>query len=615
MTRLFDLMQLRKLLWGENGLFSESEPPARHRLALVAISLLCFVPSIFRGMIDPDETRYAEITREMIESGDWIVPHLNYVPYFMKPPLVYWLAALSVQVLGFHYWVMRLAPMLAAILGILVTYEMGAALGSRRSGLAAAAILLTTGLYYSMGVFFLTDMIFSAFLFGAWWAFWRYYQGGGQGAAWMVLFWLCGSLACFTKGPLGPALLVFTIGLFLLLRRDLLFLLKMKLGIGIAIFIFINAPWMILIYRRDPRFLEFFYLQVNAAGVRGAALQHPEPFYYYFYVLPFMMFPWTIPAVIALVGSVRRFAVLAWRAVRRKTAIEPLNDAWLDSLFVGGFVLLSIPSAKLSTYILPVFMSAALLTARYLMQLDRRSAVTRVLLPLQCAAIIVGALVFGGLGLADRLRFSIFSLNLWAVVPIFAVSLAIFGYAAWMGWKGERGRLLLAMGLAMAVMSPAAMNCVPKVAENQSVEGLCAPYKEFLETADVIATTESKTFSLPLTLRRRIVIVGRARELGMGLFTQNIPDKPIPDDPFRIRGGDLPTSYLLSSQALENLWKTTQTVCLFASERYVDDFLSEHPDVWILNENEGKPQNTWILGNNGELMLLTNRNPALLARR
>src|SRR4030095_5055859 len=111
---------------------------------------------------DPDEGRYAEIPREMVESGDWLTPRLNYVKYYEKPPLLYWLIATSFVAFGPEEWAGRLIPVLAGLATIAMTLALGAAaLGSRAAWLAAA-VLATSPLFFGLSQAILIDMVLTA---------------------------------------------------------------------------------------------------------------------------------------------------------------------------------------------------------------------------------------------------------------------------------------------------------------------------------------------------------------------------------------------------------------------------------------------------------------------
>src|SRR5262245_44021188 len=118
------------------------------------------------ALADPDEGRYAEIPREMIKLGDWINPHLAYVDYFEKPPLLYWLVGLSFHVFGASEWAARLVSAGAGIVGVVLIHALGVRLFGRRAALLAAAILITSPLYFALSQVLVTDMLLTACMTG-----------------------------------------------------------------------------------------------------------------------------------------------------------------------------------------------------------------------------------------------------------------------------------------------------------------------------------------------------------------------------------------------------------------------------------------------------------------
>src|SRR6516164_9400337 len=87
-----------------------------------------------RSLNEPDEGRYSEIAHEMIETGDWLVPHFWYLPHLDKPPVTYWLVAASVKLFGLNEWAVRLPVALAGISGVIAAWLLGCSLGGRRVG-------------------------------------------------------------------------------------------------------------------------------------------------------------------------------------------------------------------------------------------------------------------------------------------------------------------------------------------------------------------------------------------------------------------------------------------------------------------------------------------------
>src|SRR5258708_1674818 len=104
-------------LWS-NLLFS-GQPPAREPIRVKSLLLLLILPGVLLygclsfHLFEPDEGRYAEIPREMLVRGEWVVPYLEGQPYLDKPPLLYWLVMASYRLFGVHDWSARIVPALA----------------------------------------------------------------------------------------------------------------------------------------------------------------------------------------------------------------------------------------------------------------------------------------------------------------------------------------------------------------------------------------------------------------------------------------------------------------------------------------------------------------------
>ncbi|HVN25544.1 MAG TPA: glycosyltransferase family 39 protein, partial [Syntrophorhabdales bacterium] len=129
-------------------------PISQIRLHILLILLLSYV-FFFHGLgsyslKEPDEGRYAEIPREMVETGDYIVPHLDYVRYFEKPPLLYWTTALSFKIFGFSECTTRLPDALAALVTALFLYAAVARWFTPEIGLLSAVMLVTSFGFFTM---------------------------------------------------------------------------------------------------------------------------------------------------------------------------------------------------------------------------------------------------------------------------------------------------------------------------------------------------------------------------------------------------------------------------------------------------------------------------------
>jgi 4-amino-4-deoxy-L-arabinose transferase-like glycosyltransferase len=577
---------LAHLLSKTRGLTTESAGAATHRTLLLLLCLAVFVPPLFRGFIDPDETRYAEIIREMVESGDWMVPHLNYVPFVLKPPLLYWFGAGFVKLLGFHPWVLRLAPLFAAILGVLATYELGAAVASRRTGLMAAAILATSAEYVILAVSLVMDMVFSALLFGAWWTFWQHYATGGRTRFYVALFWLFMALACLTKGPLGGALVIAVTLVFLALRGEWSFASKLRPVMGLAIVAAVNLPWVICLYLHDPRLVSFLYWRVNRSGLYGAVLQREKPFYFYLGAIPEGILPWSLPAIAAII-------LAAAELVRKGRKTAPAGLVWILCIFAGVFLVLSISAAKMETYCLPLFPAIAILTARYIDQSENRALWERLLVPVQWLAVAAGVTAFAAFG-AVQTHFALSLRNpvirVLAVLAIVALAGLVLASVAWL--RGRFKAAMLIMGATAGVVFPLALIQVPRLATWRTTRPLCESFRHKLAADDLVVLADPNAYSVPLFLERRVALVGRAAEMGLGLFVETQPrDLPIPVAPFRVKPEKIHSEYLLGTDDLERLWTSGRLVYLFADDH-------------LLQELKHRGMRFWSLGDNGHLFLV-----------
>ena len=326
-----------------------------HFLACAAVVLLAFTGLNYH-LANPDEGRYAEIPREMIERGDWITPTLNYTPYFEKPPLAYWLTAVSLKLFGEHEWAIRLIPALAALLGMLIAYR----LSRRTVGPAAARwaplLLFTSPLYFAMARIPLTDTVFAVCLAAAMAAWWEWERSEGQsrwlGPATGVLV----GLAILTKGPVAVVLFVGSVGLYLLATRRLTWRRVGGGAFAVLVGCAVAAPWFLAAQHYNPGFANYFFIVQNFDRFSGENFsEHVKPVWYF---LPMAvlgmgmwaaMWPWAIARIPA-----------AWR-----NSQPDQRQAWLylASWAVFPVFFFSLSSCKLVTYILPIQWSLAALSA------------------------------------------------------------------------------------------------------------------------------------------------------------------------------------------------------------------------------------------------------------
>jgi len=323
-------------------------------VAIVGMFLILYVlPLGVRPLVLPDETRYAEIPREMLASGDWIVPHLNGLRYFEKPPLGYWLNATSMALLGENAFAIRLPSALAVgLTAVLLLLWARRWTDNRVTPLLATAVFLLSSEVMAIGVVCVLDSVFSLFVTATIVASDIAYEPRTHRTR-MILLALAGvacGMAFLTKGFLALAVPVVVIVPFAFWQGRLKLCLRTAWVPLIAAFLVV-LPWGILIHRREPDFWNYFFWVEHVArftSPRGG--QHPEPFWFYIPILIGGAMPWT-----PLVGSVvRGLRHTNWSHPMMRLAI-----CWL----APPFLLFSASRGKLLTYILPCFPPLAFLIA------------------------------------------------------------------------------------------------------------------------------------------------------------------------------------------------------------------------------------------------------------
>lgn len=328
-------------------------------LLLITFGAVYFGSSWCRPLGNPDESRYTEIPREMVATGDWLAPRLNGVLYFEKPPLFYWLQAASYRACGLNRISLRFWPGFFALATCGMCYWAGLRLYGRRSGVMAALVLASSLLYFAMSQLIILDMAVSFFItaalmcylvgirslpgLGRRWCFWSFYALIG--------------LAVMTKGLMAIAIPGAIIFLWFLLLKQWRELRDLYLVSGVIIFCLIVLPWHIRIAMEHTEWFDFYIIHEHFKRYLTDVSNRVEPFWFFFVFLPVGFIPWVffLPATLAMALKG------GWR--RRKEN----REAWFLVIWVV-FILLffSISHSKLIPYILPAIPPLALLVGRYL---------------------------------------------------------------------------------------------------------------------------------------------------------------------------------------------------------------------------------------------------------
>jgi 4-amino-4-deoxy-L-arabinose transferase-like glycosyltransferase len=328
----------------------------RGRRSLLLVLVSCIILFSFqignRDFWDPDEPRYAGVTRGILESGDWIRLKDAGESYTHKPPLFFWIMAVSARLGGgLNETTARLPSSAAAVLCVLGVAALGRRLFGARAGWLSAMVLATTQSFWVEARWVHMDTLLTLFILLSMTSAHRAMQGERFQWAWT---WLWMALGCLTKGPLAVALPAAGLLVFLASCGELRRLAECGAWWGLPL-AFAPAGIWLLIHARWAGFDALQVLQRQVLQRFQVGLHHPRPAYYYLISLPLELLPWTL----LLPGAVAETFPLGGRGNRR-------NLLFLYGWILGGMALLSLAAEKRPSYLLPIFPPLALLMGAFL---------------------------------------------------------------------------------------------------------------------------------------------------------------------------------------------------------------------------------------------------------
>lgn len=402
----------------------------------IAILALCYLlPIEFRALWQPDETRYAEISREMLSSGNWVVPRFIDLRYFEKPIAGFWVNNLGQLIFGHTNFGVRAGSIFSTAMSALLIYWLGTKIfSSRKIALSGSIIFLSSLMVYGVGTYAVLDPILMLWLVAAMCSYWLASQ------AITIRQRLCGyavlGVACamgfLTKGFIALAIPVIAILPWALWQRRLSELFRWG-PFAIIVAALISTPWALAIHQQEGNFWHYFFWVEHIQRFTSPNAQHKSPFWYY---IPVFM-AGTLPWLALLPGAIKG----AWRKnTYQSGAVYLLSWVLLPLLFF------SIAKGKLLTYILPCFAPLGLLMAYYV-----HSSSAHVSKALRANGWINVVFCFSGLiavvgGLAPwgYTKLTIYTADEWMSMLCAALAFIGWGAAGWISRKFEKGRWQIA---------------------------------------------------------------------------------------------------------------------------------------------------------------------------
>ncbi len=353
-------------------------------------------------LVGPDEPRYAQVAREMLARHDLITPTLGGLPWFEKPPLLYWMMMASYRVFGVNEFSARLGPAICALLTAVFIYwiarrgtgptpgspagqpgwggavregpEDAQTSGNDLARYSALAFLSSLGVIaFARAASF--DIVVTMTLTGAFACFFVWHvryraRSGSDGikaspsaartSLLLPAFYLFIGLSLLAKGLIGIVIPFGVIAIYFLLRREWptrKFVVSLFWGAPLALAV--AAVWYgPMIARHGWTFIDQFIIQHHFARFATNKYHHPAPFYFYLPVLALLALPWT-GQLLAEFNSARRWS---WRGDSPLDRLRVFAIAWI----VMPLIFFSFSGSKLTAYILPVMPAVALLSGERL---------------------------------------------------------------------------------------------------------------------------------------------------------------------------------------------------------------------------------------------------------
>ena len=361
-------------------------------ILIVVVLLRVFTLSAY-PLHDTTEARYAEVGRLMLASGDWITPQIEAgLAFWGKPPLSFWLTALSFKAFGLNEFAARLPALLLVLAVAFLTHRFARKILSVEAALGASAILLTSAIGFIASGAVMTD---APLLLGttlSMVAFWK--AAIERERKWRHLFFVGIAIGLLAKGPIALVLTAIPVALWLLFERKVSWSLRCMPWIpGFFVMLAVAAPWYVMAELKTPGFLEYFligehWLRFVESGwtgdLYGTAHAEPRGAIWLFGIKAAL--PWSLVALVALVAIGRSWL---WQAKLTLRILTPLQT-YLLLWTVTPLLVFTFAGNILPAYVLPGIPAFAVLLSDWLTRQNMKLMHIAWLIPL---VVVVGLLL------------------------------------------------------------------------------------------------------------------------------------------------------------------------------------------------------------------------------
>jgi len=353
---------------------------------LLLLLIAAWIAGLFIDLTG-DAGLYAAISRQMVESGDWLNLKINGEPYDQKPHLLFWLAGTGISLFGNTNLAFKLFPFLFGLSSIYFTYRLAKLLFSETAGKIAALFTATSQIFFLYFFDIHTDTVLQAAVMLSLWQLAAYLQSN------KLIHFISGftgvGLAMFAKGPVGAVLPFFFVLFYLLLKKQYRQLYHPKWAAGILISLLIICPTLYHLWESfGVQGLRFFFIDNNIGRVSGKVAGSSTDPFFYLYNLLWALLPWTIPMLAGLAMELR-----SWFS---KGPVHVMSASLLGSVLVL-LVVFSIARGKAPNYMMPLIAPMAAVAAGNLWQgINLPGRLRKYITSFQVAIVLLLILLFVG---------------------------------------------------------------------------------------------------------------------------------------------------------------------------------------------------------------------------
>jgi len=309
------------------------------KFLLIFLPIWLFVLSWIRPLSVPDEGRYGDISRSMFESGHWLIPRINSLPFMHKPPLLHWLSSIFMELFGMHIWVLRLVPVLAATLMLVSLFLFVRKHISERVAQLTAIILGTNLLFFGSSEYINHDLLLASWITVSVLCFVDFTISTRKSILFLGYFAV--AAAFLSKGLIGVLIPGMILLPWLLYTKQWKKIPSLLNPFAILLFILLVSPWLYAVQLKYPQFLHYFFIDQQFSRFSSKEFNNKQPWYFYLLILFVSYLPW----------------IFASRFQSIKTLFQNYKQSTLLALLIWWFisvtVFFSIPPSKLAGYILP----------------------------------------------------------------------------------------------------------------------------------------------------------------------------------------------------------------------------------------------------------------------